>query len=851
VLQNEWSNATHSCFQIGPPAITSATPTSGSPGDPIDLAGRNFFDVSSVKFGGVAASWGQTPSDPPAHITADVPNITCPVPISVTTVFGTGTSPFTFSAPLTISPLAVSSGKTGTSLTIGGSGFCGVTGVRFTGLTGPVSAPFTISGGAIHTTVPSAAISGRVTVVRGVDQAQTDEFDVTPAVTTFSPTAGGFGTSLTINGSGFDSTSDVEINGFDAGVVAPVSANKLVLSLPDGATTGKIVVRTTAGGQSLQSVATLKIGPQLDDVGGLTVRAGDHPDLTGHNLAGVNAVKIGSVLVPFTHDGDLEHGITVTVPDSAVTGKVFVSSPTDGSFTTLATLHILPTISSVDPVAPAAVGTAGAKLLLHGKTFTGTKLVQFTGFGGAPSVSAPFSVGPGGTTLTVTVPTAAVSGSIRVTNGGGATDSPTVQILPKTLAISPSSGPVGTPVTITGTGLTSSATATVGGAGIDGVVRVSATQLRGTIGAGAVTGAALVTTGAGTSPSGPTFKVTPGITTFTQDVQALDVVTITGNNLNEVNPNGLKVGSLVVPISTQSTSDLTFQVPVNAVTGKISLTSPSGTTVSHDALAILPTIDTVSVSTGITGTHVTLTGKTLTGSSVKFTGITGAQNISATAGVSLGGTVLSTAVPAAAVSGPVTVTNAGGSTPAGTFTVIPKVTGFSPSSGPTGATITVNGSGFDSTATLSIGSAHGGDLAVTPTSPTSAKFHVPNGADTGHLTVTTTSGAGATSDPSTGTFAVTMSVLGLSATSGIAGDPLTITGKGFGTNPIVKIDGQAAALTTALHDATQVTVTVPSNTGTGKVTVQNGSTSVLSAADFTITTAPVGSDSPQFAAAAA
>ena len=61
-------------------------------------------------------------------------------------------------------------------------------------------------------------------------------------------------------------------------------------------------------------------------------------------------------------------------------------------------------------------------------------------------------------------------------------------------------------------------------------------------------------------------------------------------------------------------------------------------------------------------------------------------------------------VPSAAVSGPITVANAGGSTASDAFVVAPKVTGFSPASGVAGSTlVTIGGTGFQSNATVGFG----------------------------------------------------------------------------------------------------------------------------------------------------
>src|SRR5262249_6276641 len=153
-------------------------------------------------------------------------------------------------------------------------------------------------------------------------------------------------------------------------------------------------------------------------------------------------------------------------------------STTSGSFTTPSNLLIRPTIDTTTPSA-----AQGATVTFTGKTFTGTSAVTFS-----PAVAASSFKVLSPTSLTAVVPASAVSGPVTVKTAGGSTPSPPVLVVPKALTISPASGPVGTLVTIGGTGFDGTATAAVGGQPLTDVQHVSATQLKGRIGAGAVTG---------------------------------------------------------------------------------------------------------------------------------------------------------------------------------------------------------------------------------------------------------------------------------------------------------------------------------------------------------------------------
>src|SRR5439155_14163000 len=137
-----------------------------------------------------------------------------------------------------------------------------------------------------------------------------------------------------------------------------------------------------------------------------------------------------------------------TVPDNGLTATVSATN-LDGTANSPTTLKVRPTISG-DP-APND-GVAGAHIVLAGKTFTGTTSVKFNG-----TVAAPFSVGAGGTSLNVTVPSGAVDGPIAVTNAGGTTSTTyPFKVDPKLVSFSPVASAGGANVTINGTGFGSS-----------------------------------------------------------------------------------------------------------------------------------------------------------------------------------------------------------------------------------------------------------------------------------------------------------------------------------------------------------------------------------------------------------
>ena len=133
--------------------VTSFTPPSGPPGTLVTVTGSGFTagtGVSSVTFHGVGTTFNVADDQ---HLTATVPIGATTGKIAVTSSGGVGTSATDFVVPVNpvISGFSPSSGPPGTPVTITGSGFTGVNGVRFNG----TSATFNfLSDAQVATTVP-------------------------------------------------------------------------------------------------------------------------------------------------------------------------------------------------------------------------------------------------------------------------------------------------------------------------------------------------------------------------------------------------------------------------------------------------------------------------------------------------------------------------------------------------------------------------------------------------------------------------------------------------------------------------------------------------------------------------
>jgi hypothetical protein len=108
------------------------------------------------------------------------------------------------------------------------------------------------------------------------------------------------------------------------------------------------------------------------------------------------------------------------------------------------------------------------------------------------------------------VPTGATTGSVTVkTPGGTLTSNKPFRVTPVILTFSPSSGKVGSLVTITGNSLTQTTKVTFGGVKATSFTVNSDTQVTATVPTGAKTGRIGITTPGGTATSSGIFTVQP------------------------------------------------------------------------------------------------------------------------------------------------------------------------------------------------------------------------------------------------------------------------------------------------------------------------------------------------------
>ena len=129
---------------------------------------------------------------------------------------------------------------------------------------------------------------------------------------------------------------------------------------------------------------------------------------TGTGFSVKPEIKFNGVHASATYVSDTR--MTAPVPAGATTGKITLLRGPVVLVTSSSNFLVTPTISSFSP----SSGPIGTVVTLTGTGLTGTSSIRFFG-----ANAVTFSVNAGGTQITVTVPTGAVTGYIKVTAPGG------------------------------------------------------------------------------------------------------------------------------------------------------------------------------------------------------------------------------------------------------------------------------------------------------------------------------------------------------------------------------------------------------------------------------------------------
>jgi hypothetical protein len=347
----------------------------------IDAATRaTTFYAATAGDGSYASEVRTTSGASPTIATASLPGGTLHVPYSRTVTAAGGTPPYAWSVPEGALPAGLELAPT-TGVISGEPGRAGV---------------FAFS---LQVSDAQGRLDRRPLRLEIADP-------TVPTVTSFTPSAGAAGTTVTVTGTGFVGTTAVAFGGV-TGSFAVQSATSLQATVPAAAKTGPIGVTSGSGtGRSAASFAVV-LAPAIASFSPASGPVGTVVTVTGSHFTGATAVWFNGV--PSTFTVGSATSITATVPGAATTGALSVTTP-GGTAASVSSFTVIPapTIASFTP----ASGPAGTVVVVAGANLAGATLVTFGGVAASFAVDLP-------TQITATVPAGAVTGPVGVTTPGG------------------------------------------------------------------------------------------------------------------------------------------------------------------------------------------------------------------------------------------------------------------------------------------------------------------------------------------------------------------------------------------------------------------------------------------------
>ncbi len=488
------------------PEIAGFAPNSGPIGTEVTIIGNNFNNVTGVSFQGTPAI--EFTVDATSQVRTEVPTGATTGKIGITTEQGTATSAaeFTVVQAPTISSFTPSSGVPGTEITVAGTNFIEITDVSFNG---SQPADFEVdSADQLRARVPSGASTGQITVQNAAGTATSGtNFTVTegPSTITLIPTDDSFVRSnrpTRIYGhahelrvretSSADHFTMLKFSVFGTGGTIQSATLKL------------LVIDESVEGGAIYSISNHFLGTNTS-WNEQELHFENAPTVEGSPFDSKGPVDLGAVVEfdvtdAMSGDGVYSFAIANNSSDLANYSSKEGAQPPTLIIETLAGGSSGPFITSFHPES----GPVGSVITIVGGNFNAVSEVSFNDEPGSFTVESTNE-------LHATVPSGASTGKITVTTDEGtATSADDFEVLvpPTVASFSPTSGPPGTEVTITGTGFSSESKVQFNGVAANGLHVDSDIKLRADVPLGATTGQVSVTNSVGMGVSSDEFTVT-------------------------------------------------------------------------------------------------------------------------------------------------------------------------------------------------------------------------------------------------------------------------------------------------------------------------------------------------------
>ena len=252
-------------------------------------------------------------------------------------------------------------------------------------------------------------------------------------------------------------------------------------------------------------------------------------------------------------------------------------------------------------------GIVGTSVIITGTNFDPVPSNNIVKFNGTTAVVTASTT----TSITTSVPLGATTGPITVTaydQKATSASNFTVLPVPTILSFTPSSGVIGTSVTITGTNfdpVPSNNIIKFNGTSAN-VTASSSSNITTTVPMGATTGPITITVNGQTATSASNFTVilVPTISSFYPGSGVVgNHVTIYGTNFGILSENTLKFNGTAAVIATSNATTLTTYVPAGATTGPITVTVNGQTATSSSNFVVIQPIVVIITSESFPATY--------------------------------------------------------------------------------------------------------------------------------------------------------------------------------------------------------------------------------------------------------
>jgi uncharacterized repeat protein (TIGR01451 family) len=473
-------------------------------------------------------------------------------------------------------------GAPGTEVLVYGANFTNVAAVTFNKV---AAAEFSVPAPTqIRARSAPNATTGKIAITtsRGSVTSVVD-FVVTraPVITGFTPRVGRDGfTQVTLEGVNFTELRGVGFNGKPTTGWATPAANQVLVTVPTGATTGRITITNASGYGVSTNDFVITLAPIIDSFHPTNAAWGASMWVSGVNLSnGFTVLRFNGVNASFQVTGQNGTQIQATVPANATTGPLTMTNAY-GSVTTSNNFFVTGSAPYVTDVSPDR-GPRGTRVTLTGGNFTAPATVKFNG------VPDPTAAVTALTQIQAVAPPGVLTGPVTVTTAAGtSTNGPVYYGPPRLTTIAPAEGVVGETIVLNGTNFTGTSAVWIGALSTAFTVTAS-NRISLVIPPQAVTGAITLATPGGAFIATNVLKVLPRITGFTPALgPAGTVVTIQGTTLRNVSAVTFNNIAATTFTTNVGMTEVRATVPAAAATGPIRVTTPDGTAVSSSSFLV-------------------------------------------------------------------------------------------------------------------------------------------------------------------------------------------------------------------------------------------------------------------------